>query len=123
MLFFVNTPPDSTYLSPTGSDGKTAKARAQMMAAIATSSTPKITIVLGGCYGPSGLAMVGIVGTLEMWIIINYCTVLLQCSRAMQPNFLFCWPTARTAIATPDQLLIAIMEQVTNMINVCRFQY
>ena len=63
MLFFVNTPPDPTYLSPTGNDGKTAKARAQMMAAIATSSTPKITIVLGGCYGPSALAMVGLVNT------------------------------------------------------------
>lgn len=61
MLFFVNTPPDPAYLSPTGSDGKTAKARAQMMAAIATSSTPKITIVLGGCYGPSALSMVGLV--------------------------------------------------------------
>ena len=58
MLFFVNTPPDSLYLSQTGTDGKTAKARAQMMAAIATSSTPKITIVLGGCYGPSAFAMV-----------------------------------------------------------------
>ena len=58
MLFFVNTPPDALYLSETGSDGATAKARAQMMAAIATSSSPKITIVLGGCYGPSGFAMV-----------------------------------------------------------------
>ena len=58
MLFIMNTPPDSAYLSPTGSDGKTAKARAQMMASIATSSTPKITVVLGGCYGPSALAMV-----------------------------------------------------------------
>ena len=58
MLFFMNTPPDHHYLSQTGTDGKTAKARAQMMAAIATSSTPKITIVLGGCYGPSSFAMV-----------------------------------------------------------------
>lgn len=43
-----------------------------------------------------------------------HCCIIpsLQCSRAMQPNFLFCWPTARTAIATPDQLLNAIIEQV-----------
>lgn len=58
MLFFVNTPPDSLFLSQTGTDGLTAKARAQMMAAIATSSTPKITVLMGGCYGPSAFAMV-----------------------------------------------------------------
>ena len=43
----------------------------------------------------------------------------------MQPNFLFCWPTARTAIATPDQLLTAITEEVNNIqcdFNAC-FQY
>lgn len=61
MIFFVNTPPDSLFLSLTGSDGKTAKARAQMMAVIATSSSPKITVVLGGCYGPTAFAMVSII--------------------------------------------------------------
>lgn len=58
LLFLVNTPSDSHFLSAHGSPGKVAKARAQMMATVATSSVPKITVVCGGSYGPSAYAMV-----------------------------------------------------------------
>lgn len=58
LLFLVNTPSDPDFLAPNGSEGSMAKARAQMMTAVATSSTPKITLVLGGSFGPSAYAMV-----------------------------------------------------------------
>ena len=34
------------------------KARAQMMSAVSCATVPKITVVMGGSYGPSGFAMV-----------------------------------------------------------------
>lgn len=58
LLFLVNTPSDLDFLSVQGSPGGTIKARAQMMATLATSSVPKITVVCGGSYGPSAYAMV-----------------------------------------------------------------
>ncbi len=57
-MFLVNTPSERDFLSPSGSPGLTAKARAQMMSVLATAPVPKITIVLGGSYGPSAYAMV-----------------------------------------------------------------
>lgn len=62
LLFLVNTPSDPQFLSATGNDGMTVKARAQMMGCLATSTIPKITIVMGGCYGPSSYAMVRLRG-------------------------------------------------------------
>ena len=58
LVFLVNTPSDPEFLSTHGNDGLTVKARALMMATIATSPVPKMTVVLGGCYGPSSYAMV-----------------------------------------------------------------
>lgn len=58
LVFLVNTPSDPDFLSSHGSPGLLAKARAQMMATLATSSVPKITIACGGSYGPSAYAMV-----------------------------------------------------------------
>ena len=58
LVFLVNTPPDPDFLSLHGSPGTVAKARAQMMATLATSNIPKITIICGGSYGPSAYAMV-----------------------------------------------------------------
>ena len=58
LLFLVNTPSDPYFLSAHGSPGLVAKARAQMMATLATSSVPKIAVVCGGSYGASGYAMV-----------------------------------------------------------------
>lgn len=60
VLFLVNTPPDPDFLSVCGSPGNIAKARAQLMATVATASIPKITVVLGGSYGPSSYAMVSL---------------------------------------------------------------
>ena len=58
LLFLQNTPSDAQFLSETGNDGATVKSRAQMMATLACSTVPKITIVMGGGYGPSSYAMV-----------------------------------------------------------------
>lgn len=58
LVFLVNTPPDPEFLSAHGSPGVVAKARAQMMAVLATANVPKISIVCGGSYGPSAYAMV-----------------------------------------------------------------
>lgn len=101
LLFFVNTPSDKDFLSIRGSPGMTVKARAQMMATLATSSVPKITVICGGSYGPSAYAMVSDYLTLLCYIA----TVKFQGGRAMQPNFLFCWPHARMGVASPKHLL------------------
>ena len=58
LLFLQNTPSDAQFLSETGNDGATVKSRAQMMATLACSTVPKITVVMGGSYGPSSYAMV-----------------------------------------------------------------
>ena len=65
LVFLVNTPSDKDFLAPHGTSGLVAKAQAQMMSVVATSPVPKLTIVLGGSYGPSAYAMVkkeGVVG-------------------------------------------------------------
>ncbi|XP_053893833.1 methylcrotonoyl-CoA carboxylase beta chain, mitochondrial-like isoform X2 [Malaclemys terrapin pileata] len=53
------------------------KAQASMMAAVACAAVPKITLVIGGCYGNESYAM---------------------CGRSFDPNFLFLWPNARVAL-------------------------
>ena len=58
LVFLQNTPSDAQFLSETGNDGATVKSRAQMMATLACSTVPKITVVVGGSYGPSSYAMV-----------------------------------------------------------------
>ncbi|KAM9324658.1 methylcrotonoyl-CoA carboxylase beta chain, mitochondrial-like [Gastrophryne carolinensis] len=59
------------------------KAQASMMAAVACSSVPKITLVIGGCYGGESFAM---------------------CGRSFSPNFLFLWPNARIGLVDADNL-------------------
>lgn len=61
LVFLQNTPSDAQFLSETGNDGATVKARAAMMSTLACSPVPKITVVLGGSYGPSSIAMVSVV--------------------------------------------------------------
>ena len=58
IVFFQNTPSDLEYLAPGGNEGLTVKSRAQMMSAVACATVPKITVVVGGGYGPSSFAMV-----------------------------------------------------------------
>ncbi len=59
-----------------------AKHGAKMVMAVANASVPKITIIVGGSFGAGNYAM---------------------CGRAYSPDFLFCWPTARTAVMGGEQ--------------------
>ncbi|KFP45269.1 hypothetical protein N324_12188, partial [Chlamydotis macqueenii] len=74
ILFFQNTAPHTA--EPT-SISQVLKAQASMMAAVACAAVPKITIVIGGCFGPDSYVM---------------------CGRSFSPNFLFLWPNARVAL-------------------------
>ena len=58
LIFLQNTPSDREFLSASGNDGETVKARARMMATLACSRVPKITVAMGNSYGPSSYAMV-----------------------------------------------------------------
>ena len=58
IVFFQNTPSDLEFLAPGGNEGLTVKSRAQMMSVVACATVPKITVVVGGSYGPSSFAMV-----------------------------------------------------------------
>ena len=50
---------------------------AKMIQAVANARVPKLTVVLGGSYGAGNYGM---------------------CGRGFDPNFIFAWPTARTAV-------------------------
>lgn len=105
LIFLVNTPSDADFLSVHGSPGMVTKARAQMIATLATSLVPKITVVCGGSYGPSAYAMVRELPTVNiMAIIIHPQLIMLQCGKAMEPHFMFCWPHARMGVASPKHL-------------------
>ncbi|XP_078524944.1 methylcrotonoyl-CoA carboxylase beta chain, mitochondrial-like isoform X2 [Lissotriton helveticus] len=80
ILFLQNTssqPSLTSHLSQAEEQSNRLKAQASMMAAVACASVPKITLVIGGCFGGESYAM---------------------CGRSFEPNFLFLWPNARTAI-------------------------
>src|ERR1700743_2967712 len=53
------------------------RAGAQMVSAVANSTVPKITVILGGSFGAGHYAM---------------------CGKAYDPRFMFAWPTARYAV-------------------------
>ncbi|WP_377506761.1 carboxyl transferase domain-containing protein [Octadecabacter sp. R77987] len=55
---------------------------AKMVTAVATTSVPKITMVIGGSYGAGNYGMAG---------------------RAYSPNFMWSWPTSRTAVMGGEQ--------------------
>lgn len=59
-----------------------AKHGAKLVAAVATSKVPKITLVVGGSYGAGNYGM---------------------CGRAYDPRFLFLWPNARIAVMGGEQ--------------------
>ena len=61
LIFFQNTPSDPEFLAPGGNEGLTVKSRAQMMSAVACATVPKITVVVGGSFGPSSFAMVRVI--------------------------------------------------------------
>ncbi|NXS60344.1 MCCB carboxylase, partial [Brachypteracias leptosomus] len=78
ILFLQNTaPPPAEPTSISQAHSMRLKAQASMMAAVACAAVPKITIVIGGCYGSESYVM---------------------CGRSFSPNFLFLWPNARVAL-------------------------
>jgi acyl-CoA carboxylase subunit beta len=56
---------------------------AKMINAVANSTVPHLTLILGASYGAGGYGMAG---------------------RAYDPRFLFTWPASRSAVMGPDQL-------------------
>ncbi|XP_031460066.1 methylcrotonoyl-CoA carboxylase beta chain, mitochondrial-like isoform X1 [Phasianus colchicus] len=86
ILFFQNTAPhaaEPTSISQAEAQANRLKAQASMMAAVACAAVPKITIVIGGCFGSESYAM---------------------CGRSFSPNFLFLWPNARVALVDSRHL-------------------
>uniref|UniRef100_H3A0J0 methylcrotonoyl-CoA carboxylase n=1 Tax=Latimeria chalumnae TaxID=7897 RepID=H3A0J0_LATCH len=83
ILFLQNTPPKVTMtvtFSQAEANTNRLKAQASMMTTVACATVPKITVIIGGCYGGESYAM---------------------CGRSFDPNFLFLWPNARVAIVGP----------------------
>lgn len=62
--------------------GGIAKDGAKMVNAVANSTVPKITLIIGGSYGAGNYAMAG---------------------RAYSPRFLYCWPNARISVMGGQQ--------------------
>ncbi len=62
--------------------GGIAKDGAKMVNAVANSTVPKITLIIGGSYGAGNYAMAG---------------------RAYNPRFLFCWPNAKVSVMGGEQ--------------------
>ena len=121
LVFLQNTPSDREFLSPSGNDGETVKARARMMATLACSHVPKITVAMGNSYGPSSYAMVSSIICVSVyvlckcgyqWLVPPLLVLHLQCGRSMQPNFLFSWPHSRMAVADPHHIMEALGQQV-----------
>ncbi|XP_037391531.1 methylcrotonoyl-CoA carboxylase beta chain, mitochondrial-like [Pygocentrus nattereri] len=100
LIFLQNTAPQPVHtLSQAKAEAhsKTLKAQGSMMSTVACASTPKITIVVGGCHGSDSYAM---------------------CGRAFDPNFLFLWPNARVSILAPGYAgALAQDEEETMRIN------
>ncbi len=62
--------------------GGIAKDGAKMVNAVANSTVPKITLIIGGSYGAGNYAMAG---------------------RAYNPRFLFCWPNSKVSVMGGEQ--------------------
>lgn len=69
-----------------------AKAGAKMVMAVANSSVPKVTLVIGGSFGAGNYGM---------------------CGRAYDPNFMFSWPNSRISVMGGEQAanVLAIVEE------------
>jgi 3-methylcrotonyl-CoA carboxylase beta subunit len=65
------------------------RAGAQMVSAVANSTVPKITVILGGSFGAGHYAM---------------------CGKAYDPRFLFVWPTARYAVMSGASAASTLVE-------------
>jgi 3-methylcrotonyl-CoA carboxylase beta subunit len=69
--------------------GGIAKDGAKLVTAVATTSAPKITVVIGGSYGAGNYGM---------------------CGRAYDPRFLFMWPNARISVMGGEQAASVLAE-------------
>src|SRR5271155_5566263 len=65
------------------------RAGAQMVSAVANSTVPKITVILGGSFGARHYAM---------------------CGKANDPRFIFAWPTARYAVMSGASAASTLVE-------------
>ncbi|MEM1024770.1 MAG: carboxyl transferase domain-containing protein [Myxococcota bacterium] len=63
----------------------------KMIQAVANARVPRLTIILGGSYGAGNYGM---------------------CGRGFDPDFIFAWPTARTAVMGPQQAA-EVMKTIT----------
>ncbi|XP_031561155.1 methylcrotonoyl-CoA carboxylase beta chain, mitochondrial-like [Actinia tenebrosa] len=70
--------------------GELIKDQAKMMHAVACAQVPKITVIVGGSYGPESYAM---------------------CGRSFDPSFLYTWPSAKVAMDTVDNLVLKYKSQ------------
>eukprot|EP01064_Diplonema_japonicum_P024046 TRINITY_DN34519_c0_g1_i1.p1 TRINITY_DN34519_c0_g1~~TRINITY_DN34519_c0_g1_i1.p1 ORF type:complete len:554 (+),score=128.17 TRINITY_DN34519_c0_g1_i1:56-1717(+) len=70
-----------------------AKDGAKMVTAVASTSVPKITLIIGGSYGAGNYGM---------------------CGRAYDPRFLFTWPNARISVMGGNQAA-SVLGQVGNL--------
>ena len=58
------------------------RAGAKLVNVISNSRVPKLTVILGGCYGAGNYAL---------------------CGKAFDPRFIFAWPTAEYAVMGASQ--------------------
>ena len=63
-------------------DGGIAKDGAKMVTAVASAQVPKLTVIIGGCFGAGNYGM---------------------CGRAYSPRFLWMWPNARISVMGGEQ--------------------
>ncbi|XP_071811384.1 biotin-dependent 3-methylcrotonyl-coenzyme A carboxylase beta1 subunit-like isoform X2 [Apostichopus japonicus] len=91
LVFLQNVTSEEEVSSPEEA-GELLKARAKLLMATASSTVPKITLIVGNSFGPN-----------------NY----IMCGRSMDPNFLFSWPLAQIGLMTPTQAAKA-MKQLSN---------
>ncbi|GAA5888533.1 hypothetical protein JCM5296_001061 [Sporobolomyces johnsonii] len=90
IVFLVNI---SGFMVGTAAEkGGIAKNGAKLVRAVAATSCPKITIIVGGSYGAGNYGMAG---------------------RAYSPHFLFSWPSARVSVMGGDQLQ-SVMDTVSS---------
>jgi geranyl-CoA carboxylase beta subunit len=75
LLFFHNT--TGFMVGTNAEQNGIIKHGSKMLQAVANSSVPKLTIVVGGSYGAGNYAM---------------------CGRGLDPRFIFAWPNSRTAV-------------------------
>uniref|UniRef100_A0A8C4R120 methylcrotonoyl-CoA carboxylase n=1 Tax=Eptatretus burgeri TaxID=7764 RepID=A0A8C4R120_EPTBU len=96
ILFLTHTaPPPIHPLDITTAEAL--KAQGTMMATVACSRVPKITIVTGNAYGAQSYAM---------------------CSRAFSPHFLFLWPNASICMVDPDQMTCVGQKELRERLHV-----